>query len=144
MPPGWGNLAFAGQFCEMPEDVVFTVEYSVRSAQVAAYGLLGLPLVPPPVYQGKFNPRVLTRAFAALHDLRPVAAAHGGRLGRPLPARGLARCQFDDLRRDLLLADLALGGLERGERPLGLRVRGRHRFHAGLVLGRKAMQRGAA
>lgn len=34
-PKGWRNLAFMGQYCEMPDDVVFTVEYSVRSAQTA-------------------------------------------------------------------------------------------------------------
>jgi oleate hydratase len=68
-PAGWRNLALVGQFVELPEDVVFTVEYSVRSAQVAAYALLGLPREPPGVYQGKFDPRVLFRAFTALHDV---------------------------------------------------------------------------
>jgi oleate hydratase len=34
------NLAFIGQFCELPDDVVFTVEYSIRSAQTAVYSLL--------------------------------------------------------------------------------------------------------
>jgi len=69
VPEGWANLAFVGQFCELPEDVVFTVEYSIRSAQVAVYALLGLQREPPPVYQGKYDPRVLYRAFMALHDL---------------------------------------------------------------------------
>ena len=68
MPEGWTNLALVGQFCEVPDDVVFTVEYSIRSAQIAAYGLLGLKRSPPPVYQGKFDPRVLLKAFLALHD----------------------------------------------------------------------------
>ena len=62
------NLAFIGQFCELPEDVVFTVEYSIRSAQAAVYGLLGLKREPPAVYHGKFDPRVLFKAFMALHD----------------------------------------------------------------------------
>ena len=68
-PEGWTNLALVGQFCEVPEDVVFTVEYSIRSAQMAAYGLLGLKRSPPPVYQGKFDPRVLVKAFLALHGM---------------------------------------------------------------------------
>jgi len=34
---GSTNLAFLGQFAELPDDVVFTVEYSVRSAQIAVY-----------------------------------------------------------------------------------------------------------
>ena len=69
VPKGSKNLAFMGQFCELPEDVVFTVEYSIRSAQTAVYALLGLNREPPCVYQGKFDPRVLYKAFMALHDL---------------------------------------------------------------------------
>ena len=68
IPAGYENLAFIGQFCEQPDDVVFTVEYSIRSAQSAVYGLLGLNRKPPPVYRGEFDPRVLYRAFRALHD----------------------------------------------------------------------------
>jgi oleate hydratase len=69
LPAGWANLALVGQFCELPEDVVFTVEYSIRSAQIAVYGLLGLRREPPAVYRGAFDPRVLYRAFMALHDM---------------------------------------------------------------------------
>jgi oleate hydratase len=70
IPKGTANLAFVGQYCELPEDVVFTVEYSIRSAQTAVYDLLELNRKPPPVYHGKFDPRVLYRAFRALHDQR--------------------------------------------------------------------------
>ncbi len=63
------NLAFIGQFCEMPDDVVFTIEYSIRSAQTAVYGLLGLDRQPPPVYKGLHSPRVAFQAFLALHDI---------------------------------------------------------------------------
>ncbi len=69
IPAGYGNLALLGQYCEMPDDVVFTVEYSVRSAQAAVYALLGLARKPPPVYKGVFDTRVLLRAFMALHGL---------------------------------------------------------------------------
>lgn len=68
LSPGTRNLAFIGQFVELPQDVVFTVEYSVRSAQVAVYGLLGLQREAPAVHQGKLDPRVLLIAFRALHD----------------------------------------------------------------------------
>lgn len=69
IPKGWKNLALIGQFCEQEEDVVFTVEYSIRAAQTAIYSLLGLKLKPPAVYRGALNPRVLFKAFLALHDL---------------------------------------------------------------------------
>ena len=40
VPPGSKNFAFVSQFVEIPEDVVFTVEYSVRAAQTAVCQLL--------------------------------------------------------------------------------------------------------
>jgi oleate hydratase len=70
IPDGWRNLAFTGQFVEMPDDVVFTVEYSIRSAQTAVSKLLGLNMEPPPVYKGQYSPGVLISAFKALHDIR--------------------------------------------------------------------------
>ena len=68
-PEGYANLAIIGQFCEQPDDVVFTVEYSVRSAMSAVYSLLDIDRRPPPVYKGQHNPKNLFRAFRALHDL---------------------------------------------------------------------------
>jgi len=67
VPEGSKNLAFTGQFCEIPEDVVFTVEYSIAAAQIAVYSLLGLNRTPPAVYKGQYNPRVLLKAFLTLH-----------------------------------------------------------------------------
>ena len=68
-PEGYANFAVTGQFCEQPDDVVFTVEYSIRSAMTAAYELLGLDRKPPAVFKGQFDPRNLYKAFWALHDL---------------------------------------------------------------------------
>jgi len=70
LPQGTRNLAFIGQFVELPLDAVFTVEYSIRSAQVAVQALLGLSHGPPPVYQNRFDPRVLLRAFRVLPLMR--------------------------------------------------------------------------
>ena len=41
------NLAFISQFVEIPDDVVFTVEYSVRAAQTAVYELLKIDRAVP-------------------------------------------------------------------------------------------------
>jgi oleate hydratase len=49
VPRGSRNLAFISQFVEIPDDVVFTVEYSVRAAQMAVYELLGIHREIPPV-----------------------------------------------------------------------------------------------
>ena len=42
IPKGSTNLALTGQFVEVPDDCVFTMEYSVRSAQMAVFKLLNL------------------------------------------------------------------------------------------------------
>ena len=49
VPKSSKNLAFVSQFVEIPEDVVFTVEYSVRAAQIAVYELLGIDREIPPI-----------------------------------------------------------------------------------------------
>jgi oleate hydratase len=49
VPVGSRNLAFVSQFVEIPDDVVFTVEYSVRAAQMAVYELLRIDRKIPPV-----------------------------------------------------------------------------------------------
>ena len=49
VPGGSRNLAFISQFVEIPDDVVFTVEYSVRAAQMAVYELLDIDRKIPPV-----------------------------------------------------------------------------------------------
>lgn len=66
VPDGARNYAFLGQYCEVPEDTVFTVEYSVRTAQVAVSSLLGLAKEVPPLYRGYRNPGVVLRALRAL------------------------------------------------------------------------------
>jgi oleate hydratase len=67
VPKGSTNLAFLGQFSELPDDVVFTVEYSVRSAQIAVNTLLKLKKEPSPLYKGQYDPRVLITALETLH-----------------------------------------------------------------------------
>lgn len=49
------NFAFLGQFTELAEDVVFTVEYSVHGAMHAVYQLFG---VDKPIYHGLLDPLV--------------------------------------------------------------------------------------
>lgn len=49
VPENSRNFAFISQFVEIAEDVVFTVEYSVRAAQIAVYQLLDIEREIPPV-----------------------------------------------------------------------------------------------
>ena len=66
IPVGSRNFALIGQYVEIPEDVVFTVEYSVRGAMHGVYGLLGLKNPIPPIYHGMTDPMVaiaMVKAF---------------------------------------------------------------------------------
>jgi oleate hydratase len=60
------NVAFIGQYCEVPDDTVFTVEYSIRTAQTAVYALLGIDKPVTPMYRGYRDPRVVARALRAM------------------------------------------------------------------------------
>jgi oleate hydratase len=66
VPAGATNFAFLGQFVELPDDCVFTVEYSVRTAQTAVFSLLGLEREVSPIYRGAHDIHVLLGALSAL------------------------------------------------------------------------------
>lgn len=57
------NLVFTGQFVEIPEDIVFTEEYSVRASRMAVYKLLGMNKEVAPIKPIRYDVRVL---FASL------------------------------------------------------------------------------
>jgi oleate hydratase len=67
IPRSSKNLAFISQFVEIPDDVVFTVEYSVRAAQIAVYEFLGIDRQVPPISPNDKSLRVqfeaLVKAF---------------------------------------------------------------------------------
>jgi oleate hydratase len=65
-PAGTTNIAFIGQFCEIPNDVVFTVEYSVRSAQIAVYSLLDLDKNVSALYKAQYDLGVLFDSLKTL------------------------------------------------------------------------------
>lgn len=59
IPEGSQNLAFIGQFVELPGDVVFTVETSVRTAMTAVYRMLHLDRPVDPLFQGQYDVRMV-------------------------------------------------------------------------------------
>ena len=67
VPVAAKNFAFIGQFCELPDDVVFTVEYSIRSALTAVYSLLDIKKEISPVFKGQHDVAVLFNAFKTMH-----------------------------------------------------------------------------
>ena len=68
LPDGAANFAFLGQHVELPDDTVYTVEYSVHCAMHAVYQLFGVDKPIPPIYRGLHDPKVgleaLTAAFS--------------------------------------------------------------------------------
>ena len=65
IPEGCVNLAFMGQFVELPLDVLFTVETSVRTALMAVWGLTGLQKPMIPVYEPGYDVRVIVANLKA-------------------------------------------------------------------------------
>ncbi len=66
IPEGAENFAFLGQFAEVPDDCVFTVEYSVRCAQMAVFGHFEADRGVTPIYDSIHNPLVLIKAAKAI------------------------------------------------------------------------------
>jgi oleate hydratase len=63
LPVGALNFAFMGQFVELPDDVVFTVEYSTHCAMHAVYRLFNVQKPIPPLYHGLMDPLVGLKAL---------------------------------------------------------------------------------
>ncbi len=66
IPEGSTNLAFIGQFVELPGDVVFTVETSVRTAMMAVYKTMHLDRPITPLFEGKYDIRMVAIALKTL------------------------------------------------------------------------------
>lgn len=68
VPEGSTNLACLGQFVETHNDVVFTLESSVRTARTGVYSLLGVKKQVPDIYPGQYDIRRLLRATRTLNN----------------------------------------------------------------------------
>ena len=68
VPKGCTNIACMGQFVETHNDVVFTLESSVRTARIGVYSLLGIKKQVPDIYPGQYDIRRLLRATRTLNS----------------------------------------------------------------------------
>jgi oleate hydratase len=66
IPEGSTNLGLTGQYVEQPDDVVFTVEYSVRTGQTAAFKLGNINKEPNPFQHVSRDLRVVWEAARAM------------------------------------------------------------------------------
>lgn len=62
VPEGSTNFAMVSQFVEIPEDMVFTEEYSVRAARIAVYELMDIKKKICPVTPYNKDPKILFKA----------------------------------------------------------------------------------
>jgi oleate hydratase len=63
VPAGATNLGLVGQYVEVPREIAFTIECSVRTAWEAIHALLRRGPAPPPVYQGQYDLKALFNAL---------------------------------------------------------------------------------
>lgn len=90
VPEGCTNLACMGQFVETHNDVVFTLESSVRTARIGVYSLLGIRKQVPDIHPGQYDIRRLLRAARTLNNDEPF-------LGEGLLRRLLAGSYFQHI-----------------------------------------------
>ncbi len=62
VPKGSVNLAFIGQFAEIPADTIFTTEYSMRSGMESVYTLMNVDRGVPEVWSSRYDVREMLRA----------------------------------------------------------------------------------
>ncbi|MBT8411644.1 MAG: oleate hydratase [Octadecabacter sp.] len=72
-PEGALNYACMGQFVELPDDTVFTVEYSVRSAWEAVASLNPGGPPPPPVLRPEHDPAFISRGLRYAFQSDPAS-----------------------------------------------------------------------
>ena len=71
VPAGCKNLGLVGQFVETNNDVVFTMESSIRTARIAVYELLNLTKQVPDINPLQYDIRQLLKASSTLNDDQP-------------------------------------------------------------------------
>lgn len=71
VPAGCTNLALMGQFVETSNDIIFTMDSSIRTARVGVYTLLGLRKQVPDISPVQYDIRNLLKAARALNNGEP-------------------------------------------------------------------------
>lgn len=72
VPDGCVNFAFLGQFADTYRDVVFTTEYSVRTAMEAVYTLLNVDRGVPEVFNSCYDIRTLLDSTSKMMDGKKI------------------------------------------------------------------------
>lgn len=71
VPEGCTNLGLIGQFVETRNDIIFTMEASIRTARIGVYKLLNIPKQAPDISPTQYDIRNLLRGARALNSGKP-------------------------------------------------------------------------
>jgi oleate hydratase len=71
VPQGCTNLGLMGQFVETSNDIIFTMDSSIRTARIAVYTLLGLRKQVPDISPVQYDIRTLLKAARTINNDEP-------------------------------------------------------------------------
>ncbi|AEF53217.1 oleate hydratase [Marinomonas posidonica] len=71
VPEGCTNLGLIGQFVETRNDIIFTMEASIRTARIGVYKLLNIPKQVPDISPTQYDIRNLIKGARALNSNKP-------------------------------------------------------------------------
>jgi len=71
VPEGCTNLGLIGQFVETRNDIIFTMEASIRTARIGVYKLLNIPKQVPDINPTQYDIRHMLKGARALNNGKP-------------------------------------------------------------------------
>jgi len=71
VPEGCTNLGLVGQFVETRNDIIFTMEASIRTARIGVYKLLNIPKQVPDISPTQYDIRNIIKGARALNSNKP-------------------------------------------------------------------------
>jgi oleate hydratase len=71
VPEGCTNLGLIGQFVETRNDIIFTMETSIRTARIGVYKLLNIPKQVPDISPTQYDIRNMIKGARALNSGKP-------------------------------------------------------------------------
>ena len=71
VPEGCTNLGLVGQFVETRNDIIFTMETSIRTARIGVYKLLNIPKQVPDISPTQYDIRNMIKGARAMNNGKP-------------------------------------------------------------------------
>jgi oleate hydratase len=117
IPEGAVNFGFLGQLAEShPRDVIFTIEYSVRTAMEAVYSLLDIERGVPEPWGSQYDLRALLNSAIVMRDFEKLEVPHYIKVFLEKIGLNVENTDIGDLLRDYGF----IGELPEGERTVAI------------------------